>query len=93
MNDHLSVLYSIANDLIRSMNESADPCEDFYNFACGTWIKNTRLHGDCKKNLIFDESKKTFFQIFSPVFFYELSDRLIPDILGRIEFRKLSTSK
>ncbi|XP_023235368.1 neprilysin-11-like [Centruroides sculpturatus] len=27
-----------ANFLLNSMNTSADPCEDFYEFSCGKWI-------------------------------------------------------
>merc|ERR1711981_850434 len=30
-----------AADLINSMDETVDPCSDFYNFACGNFIKET----------------------------------------------------
>merc|ERR1712032_30506 len=30
-----------AADLINSMDEAVDPCSDFYNFACGNFIKET----------------------------------------------------
>merc|ERR1711971_784643 len=30
-----------AADLIKSMDETVDPCSDFYNFACGNFIKET----------------------------------------------------
>ncbi|CAF4177876.1 unnamed protein product [Adineta steineri] len=35
-----------ANYLIESIDETVDPCEDFYQFACGTWIKNSRTPND-----------------------------------------------
>ncbi|KAF8770452.1 Neprilysin-11 like protein [Argiope bruennichi] len=32
--------------LLHSMDLDEDPCEDFYSFVCGNWIKNTFLVGD-----------------------------------------------
>ncbi len=33
----------VANDLLASIDETVDPCEDFFEFACGRWIKKTRV--------------------------------------------------
>ncbi|CAF0827881.1 unnamed protein product [Adineta steineri] len=35
-----------ANYLIESIDETVEPCEDFYQFVCGTWIKNNRIPDD-----------------------------------------------
>lgn len=36
-----------ASSLIRSyMNENEDPCEDFYAFACGKFVRDTRIPQD-----------------------------------------------
>ncbi|CAF1090903.1 unnamed protein product [Adineta steineri] len=36
-------LIILANYLLESIDETINPCEDFYQFACGTWLKNTRI--------------------------------------------------
>lgn len=35
-----------ASDLIKNMNEDVSPCDDFYQFACGGWIKNQVIPDD-----------------------------------------------
>ncbi|CAF1105914.1 unnamed protein product, partial [Rotaria sordida] len=32
-----------ANNLLKSIDETVDPCENFYQFTCGTWLKNTKI--------------------------------------------------
>ncbi|CAF1518826.1 unnamed protein product, partial [Rotaria sordida] len=32
-----------ANSLLESINETVDPCENFYEFSCGKWIKNAKI--------------------------------------------------
>lgn len=35
-----------ASELITNMNEDVSPCDDFYQFACGGWIKNQVIPDD-----------------------------------------------
>ncbi|CAF5065149.1 unnamed protein product, partial [Rotaria magnacalcarata] len=35
-----------ANYLIDSIDQSVEPCEDFYQFSCGSWLKNTKIPND-----------------------------------------------
>ena len=36
----------IGSDVLSSMDPEAEPCEDFYRYACGGWLDNTELPSD-----------------------------------------------
>jgi predicted metalloendopeptidase len=39
-------LYSPAASLLGAMDRTADPCEDFFQFACGNWNKQHMIPED-----------------------------------------------
>jgi len=42
----LQELRQMAVGVLSAMNRSVDPCTDFYQFACGTWLSDTVLPAD-----------------------------------------------
>ena len=51
---HLLLL--LANYLLESIDESIEPCENFFQFACGTWLKNNRIPDDSFVRILFSGS-------------------------------------
>lgn len=35
----MTITISTANRILQALNKDVDPCQDFYEFACGGWIK------------------------------------------------------
>jgi len=42
----LSIYIFIAASLLSAMDPTADPCDDFYQYACGTWDKRHLIPED-----------------------------------------------
>ncbi|KAL5491927.1 hypothetical protein EMCRGX_G017303 [Ephydatia muelleri] len=49
------VCTSLANRVLSSLDTSIDPCQDFYNFSCGGWIKTNSLPQGKGRYGVFDE--------------------------------------
>jgi endothelin-converting enzyme/putative endopeptidase len=52
---------------VKAMDKTADPCKDFYQYACGTWLKNNPIPSDQARWGRFDElaerNRETLHQI------------------------------
>ncbi len=53
--------FYLANYLLESIDESIEPCENFFQFACGTWLKNNRIPDDSLLKYFVYLKKKSLF--------------------------------
>lgn len=44
----------VASVMLRAMDTTADPCEDFYQYACGSWIKQNAIPAGNSRYSTFD---------------------------------------
>lgn len=60
-----------AAEIIRSINASADPCDDFYAFANGGWVESNSIPADRglygQFNAVSDRNKKTLLKIIESI--------------------------
>ena len=39
-------MFKAASEILQNMDETVNPCDDFYQFACGNFIKKTAIPDD-----------------------------------------------
>jgi hypothetical protein len=59
-------LFFIANNLLESIDETVDPCENFYRFTCGNWIRNRKIPTHGKVFILIIIQTKTIYSICLP---------------------------
>ena len=53
-----------AADILNSMDQNIDPCDDFYGYVCGSWIDNAILEeGQLKHSVMGDMAHENRFQV------------------------------
>jgi neprilysin len=48
-----------ANEMFQNMNTSVDPCDDFFQFSCGSFVQNQRIPEDQSSQTLFGILRKT----------------------------------
>lgn len=56
-NISFSTYFALANDMINKMDRSVNPCESFYDFACGNFMKQELLNGEISRSAL-DQANK-----------------------------------
>lgn len=42
----------LADYLLESIDDTVEPCEDFYQFSCGAWLENIRIPDDGNASIL-----------------------------------------
>lgn len=64
----------LASEMLKGMNRNVDPCDNFYEFVCGNFIKETVIPDD-KVSTFIQKLVSTSFTINYKVLFCELQKR------------------
>ena len=77
---------------MESLNQTADPCEDFYEFTCGNWIKNTQIPSNANEENILAQMETNTNDItasrIAHCLVIDLFSWLILDLLSSSEFNE-----
>lgn len=46
-----------ASSIMESINEDVEPCDNFYEFACGKWQKNHQMQNEITTNWFTEKTK------------------------------------
>jgi hypothetical protein len=76
----------LADYLLDSIDQTVNPCEDFYHFACGTWLKTARIPEDSMFLSFSKEANPTLFFLGGVQNIFNLLDtQLDINLIGLIE--------
>jgi hypothetical protein len=76
------LLSAIASDILNTIDESVSPCDDFYHFSCGSWIRSTNIPEETGFTNIFAQSSQRLnielkSKEISPIFYFKLHNTII----------------
>ena len=71
---------------MESIDETIDPCENFYQFACGTWLTNNRIADDGELDIFYSIKSIELIVILVPILntFQVLQTELENKLVGKV---------
>ena len=80
---YLQACLEAADEMLKTMDKNIDPCEDFYQYACGNFLRNAKIPDD--KSSVVPPQLEIDEMIYNKVFHEQndLSKQLFLQVLNR----------